>query len=206
LRTGIILSGGKSTRLGADKGLIELEGIPLVNWVIEKIESVVDEILVVVGSLDVIPSYRAMVPDSVRVVSDTYPEDSPMIGLITGLRNASGDYAVVCACDMPFIEPNVLKMLLCLSEGLNGSLLLKPNGWIEPFPSVYKVSTCLKYAEKLKRNGELRIRKVLETMPNTVTIPIDKLRSVDPHLRSFVDIDTLDSLEDAKTIIKRENV
>jgi hypothetical protein len=52
----------------------------------------------------------------------------------------------------------------------------------------------------------MRIRKVLENMPNTAKVPIDKLRSVDPHLRSFIDIDTLDSLEDAKTIIKRENM
>jgi molybdopterin-guanine dinucleotide biosynthesis protein A len=206
LRTGIILSGGKSTRLGADKGLIELERKPLVNWVIEKLEPVVSEVIVVVGSLNAVPSYRAIVPNSVRVVCDTYREDSPMIGLITGLKEANGGYAAVCACDMPFIEPNVLEMLYCLSDGLNGTLLLKPNGWVEPFPSIYKVSTCLKYAEQLKHNGELRIRKVLETMSNTAKVPIDRLRSVDPHLRSFIDIDTLDSLEDAKTIIKRENM
>jgi molybdopterin-guanine dinucleotide biosynthesis protein A len=60
-----------------------------------------------------------------------------MIGLITGLKEANGDYAAVCACDMPFIEPKVLEMLFCLSDGLNGTLLLKPNGWVEPFPSIY---------------------------------------------------------------------
>jgi molybdopterin-guanine dinucleotide biosynthesis protein A len=206
LRTGIILSGGKSTRLGTDKGLIELEGVSMVNWVIGHLETVVEEIIVVVGSLDVIPSYRAIVPNRVRLVSDTYPEDSPMIGLITGLMEAKGDYAVVCACDMPFIEPNVLDMLFCLSKGLNGTLILKSNGWIEPFPSIYKVSTCVKHAEMLKRNGELRIRKVLETMSNTVKVPIEKLRKFDPGLRSFVDLDTLDSIENAKTVNNRKNI
>ena len=205
MRTGIILSGGKSTRLGADKGLISLEGMSLINWVIEKLDSVVDEIMVVVGKPDVMPSYSMIVPTNVRVICDVYPEDSPMIGLISGLQEANGEYAAVCASDMPFIEPDVLEMLFCSSSGANGTLLLKPNGWVEPFPSIYKVSTCLKYAKSLKRSGELRIRKVLETMPDTVKVPIDKLRSVDPELRSFIDIDTIDSLEDAKSIIKRVN-
>lgn len=205
LRSGIILSGGRSLRLGQDKGLIELGGKPLVGWVIERLQGVVDEVIVVVGSEDVIPLYWAAVPDDVHVVADCYPEDSPLIGLITGLREAKGEYAAVCACDMPFIVPAILEMLFCVSYGLNGTLLLKPNGWIEPIPSVYHVLHCMRYAEVLRGLGEMRIRKVLETMTDTVTLSVEKLRVIDPDLVSFHDLDTFDSIEEARRLLLKSS-
>lgn len=203
MRSGIILSGGKSSRLGQDKGLVELEGRPLVSWVIDTLRDVVDEIIVVVGSSEIIPFYWHVVPSDVRVVCDCYAENSPMIGFITGLREAQGEYAAVCACDMPFINPDILEMLFCITYGLNGTLLVKPNGWFEPFPSVYHVSNCLSYAESLRNRGELRIRKVLETMVDTVSLPIEKLREIDPDLVSFNDLDTLESVEIARKFLNQ---
>ena len=200
-RSGIILSGGHSSRLGQDKGLTVFEDKPLICWVIEVLQSVVDEVIVVVGSDEVIPHYWAVVPHSVHIVSDCYPEDSPLIGVITGLRAARGEYAVVCACDMPFVKPAVLEMMFCVSYGLNGTLLLKPNGWIEPMPSVYHVSNCLRYAEVLRGLGEMRIRKILENMSDIVALQVEKLREIDPELVSFVDLDTMDSIKDASRFL-----
>jgi molybdopterin-guanine dinucleotide biosynthesis protein A len=203
LRTGIILSGGQSSRLGRDKGLVELEGCSLILRVIDKLQNVVDEIIVVVGSDKMIPKYSAAVPENVHVISDFYKEDAPLIGLISGLMKARGEYAVVCACDMPFIEPKILDILFRYAIGMNGVLILKQDGWIEPIPSVYHVYKCLKKAEELRKNGEFRIRKVLESMNNIVLLPIEKLRELDPDLISFIDLDTTDSLEVAKKIIMK---
>ena len=201
MRSGIILSGGKSSRIGQDKGLVELDGKPLIAWVVDLLREVTDEIIVVVGSEENVPHYWAVVPDDVRVIPDCYKEDSPLIGLISGLREAKGEYAAICACDMPFVVPDVLELLFCVSCGLNGSLLVKSDGWIEPIPSVYHVSNCLAYAEVLRRLGEMRIRKVLENMSDTVTIPVEKLRLIDPELVSFLDFDTLESIETAKRLL-----
>lgn len=203
-RTGIILSGGRSSRLGQDKGLVELDGKPLVSWVIDILRGVTDEIIVVVGSEKNVPPYWAVVPDDVRVIPDFYQADSPLIGLISGLREARGEYAVICACDMPFVVPDVLEMLFCVSYGLNGSLLVKPDGWIEPIPSVYHVSNCLDYAEVLRGLGEMRIRKVLENMSDTAILSVEKLRLIDPELVSFLDLDTLESIEAAKGLLLKK--
>ena len=202
MRSGIILSGGKSSRLGQDKGLVELDGKPLITWVVDILRGVTDEIIVVVGSEEVVPHYWAVVPDEVRVIPDCYQEDSPLIGLISGLREAKGEYAAICACDMPFVVPDILELLFCVSYGLNGSLLVKSDGWIEPIPSVYHVSNCLEYAEVLRKLGEMRIRKVLENMSDTVSISVEKLRLIDPELVSFVDLDTIESIENAGSLIK----
>jgi molybdopterin-guanine dinucleotide biosynthesis protein A len=201
LRSGIILSGGKSSRLGTDKGLIELDGMALILRVADKLRDVVDEIIVVLGSEKMIPQYLAILPDDVLVISDFYQEDAPLIGLISGLKKARGEYAVVCACDMPFIKPKIIDIMFCSSSGTNGALIVKPNGWVEPIPSIYNVSKCLRVAEDLRKKGERRIRKVLESMNNKVLIPIEKLRPIDPELFSFVDLDTPDSIETARKII-----
>jgi molybdopterin-guanine dinucleotide biosynthesis protein A len=202
IRTGIILSGGRSKRIGRDKGLVELDTKPLISWVIDAVQGVTDEVIVVVGSEKRISQYQAVVPRGVHVIPDFYQEDSPLIGLISGLREAKGEYAVICACDMPFVVPEVLELLFTLSEGKNGTLLVKPNGWIEPIPSVYHVSNCLKYAEVLRGMGEMRIRKVLETMVDTMILPVEKLRGIDPDLVSFVDLDTLESIEEARKSLR----
>jgi molybdopterin-guanine dinucleotide biosynthesis protein A len=201
LRSGIILSGGASTRIGQEKGLVKLKDKPLISWVIDRIKDVTDEIIVVVGSEEDIPQYWAFVPDDVQVISDFYHQKSPLIGLISGLRKAKGQYAVVCACDMPFLNPVILEMMFCVSYDLNGTLLVKPNGWIEPLPSVYNVSNCLECAELLRRIGELRIRKVLENMSDVVRLPVEKLREIDPELVSFIDLDTINSVKNAESLI-----
>jgi molybdopterin-guanine dinucleotide biosynthesis protein A len=202
MRSGIILSGGKSSRIGQDKGLVKLQGRPLVSWVIDQLRDVVDEIIVVVGSSEVVPSYWQVVPSDVHVVTDCYTQDSPMIGLLSGLKEAHGEYAVVTACDMPFVDPVILELMFCVSYGLNGTLLVKPNGWIEPFPSVYHVANCLEHAERLRLRGELRIRKVLDTMSDVVSLPVEKLHAIDPELVSLIDLDTIESVEAAKRLIK----
>ena len=203
-RSGVILSGGKSSRLGRDKGLVELDGKPLISWVIDILRDVTDEIIVVVGSEEVSPLYWAVVPDDVRVIPDYVNEDSPLIGLISGLREARGEYAVVCACDMPFVVPDIIETLFCVSYGLNGTLLKKSDGWIEPIPSVYHVSNCLDYAETLRGLGEMRIRKVLENMSDTVILSVEKFREIDPELVSFMDLDTVESVETAKRLISEK--
>jgi len=202
MRTGIILAGGDSKRIGTDKGLIDLDGKPLIGYVIESLRPVVDEIIVVVGSEARGPVYLDAVGGDVRVVPDIYDDGSPMIGLITGLTHARGDYAVVAACDMPFINSNLVDLLFLLSFELNGTLLIKPNGWVEPLPAVYKVDIGKKRAVQLREEGDLRLRKVLETLPDVARIQVERLRVLDPELRSFFDLDTRDRYDEALRIIK----
>ena len=192
MRTGIILAGGESKRIGTDKGLIDLNGKPLIRYVVESLRPIVDEIIVVVGSKERIQHYRNAVEDDVMVVPDLYDDGSPMIGLITGLTHAKGDYAVVAACDMPFINSELVDILFLLSFELNGTLLIKPDGWIEPLPAVYNVEVGKRRAVQLRNDGDLRLRKVLETLPSVARILVERLKIIDPELRSFFDLDTME--------------
>ena len=202
MRTGIILAGGDSKRIGTDKGLLDLNGRPLIGYVIESLRPIVDEIIVVVGSEERIPNYRNAVEDDVQIFPDMYEDGSPLIGLITGLTHAQGTYAVVAACDMPFINSDLLDLLFLLSFDLNGTLLIKPNGWVEPLPAVYKVDIGRERADQMRMRGDLRLRKVLETLPDVARIQVERLKVIDPKLRSFFDLDTKDRYNEALRIIK----
>ena len=181
---------------------MDLGGKPLISYVVNNLKSAVDEMIVVVGSAERMPFYWEVLGDDIKVVADMYDEGSPLIGLITGLSNASGDYAVVAACDMPFINHELVDLLFLLSFELNGTLLIKSNGWVEPLPAIYKVETSLKRASQLYSQGDLRIRKVLETMDDIARVPVERLREIDPELRTFFDLDTPESVIEALRILR----
>ncbi len=200
-RSGIVLAGGSSTRIGEDKGLRHLAGKPVVNHIVERIRDHVDEVIVVVASEEQKKKYLQAV-DGVLVVKDMYPEGSPLVGLMTGLSLCKYPYAFAVACDMPFICDEAVETLFAEAEGHQGAVFEKPNGWIEPLAAVYHVETALKAAELLYREGDLRVRMILLSLDDVSLIPVERLRGVDPELLTFFDTDSKERFEEAERIIR----
>jgi len=200
-RSGIVLAGGSSTRVGEDKGLRRLAGKPIVNHIVERIRDHVDEVIVVVSSEEQREKYLQAV-DGVLVVTDMYPEGSPLVGLMTGLSYCKYAYAFAVACDMPFICDEAVEMLFAEAEGHDGAVFEKPNGWIEPLAAVYHVETALREAERLYREGDLRVRMILLSLDDVSLIPVERLRGVDPELLTFFDTDSKERFEEAERIIR----
>jgi molybdopterin-guanine dinucleotide biosynthesis protein A len=197
-RTAIILTGGTSSRLGTDKGLLTFKGKPLINWIIEAVKPHTEKIFVVCSKQQA-QIYGESLLD-VNIINDVYPKKGPIIGLISGLKEVKSGYAFITACDMPFIKTNLVSFLFKQAEGKGGSILVKPDGWIEPFLSVVKVSSTLAEAERLYRAGDLRIRMVMRNILDMEHIKTKALRNIDPDLISLIDIDTMEQLIKVKTI------
>ncbi len=204
-RSGIVLAGGASKRFGYDKGLCLLGGEILVHRVVQSLAGLVDEVLCVVSSEKRKNEYQEFLSCLAKIIIDVYPEGSPLIGLITGLRRCQGDYALVAACDMPFINPDVVCLLFHKASEHNGAVIVKPNGWIEPFLAVYKVTPCLAEAERLYRAGDLRLRMVFRNLKDVVYVAAEEIAGLDPNSLSFFDADTEEKLSLAETILKRVN-
>lgn len=200
-RSGIVLAGGSSTRLGTDKGLRRLAGKPLAKHIVDRIRDRVDEVIVVVASEEQKEKYRRAV-DDVLILTDMYPEGSPLVGLMTGLSFCKHPYAFAVACDMPFICDEAVEMLFAEAEGRDGAVFEKPNGWIEPLAAVYNVETALREAERLHREGDLRVRMIFLSLDDVSLIPVERLRVVDPELRTFFDTDSEERLGEAELIIR----
>jgi molybdopterin-guanine dinucleotide biosynthesis protein A len=202
-RSGVVLAGGLSKRLGVDKGLRLLAGKPLVNHIVENIRDHVDKVIVVVASEEQKENYQRAV-EGALIVTDMYPEGSPLVGLMTGLSFCKHPYAFAVACDMPFVCGEAVEMLFAEAEGREGAVFEKPNGWIEPLAAVYHVETGLREAERLYREGDLRVRMIFLSLGDVALIPVERLRVVDPELRTFFDTDSEESFGVAEWIIKEK--
>jgi molybdopterin-guanine dinucleotide biosynthesis protein A len=204
MRTAIILAGGRSTRIKGDKGLRMLQGEPLVRHVIRRMADRVDEVILVLGSEGQRRDYSQFVGGDAKLVVDLYGEGSPLVGAMTGLKSASGEYALITACDMPFTPHRSLETLFEEGAGFDGAVFQWPNGWTEPLPAVYRVRPSLEKASELYEAGDLRIRRVLQRLPDVTMIPIGDLKTIDPELRSLFDADTEKALQEAEKILKKE--
>ena len=104
--TGIILAGGKSTRIGKDKALLKISREYLIKLVLERLKSVFKNVLVVTGD----PSrYKFL---KVPVIKDAVYQKGPLGGIYTGLLYSKDDYNFICGCDMPFLNSNLLNFIL----------------------------------------------------------------------------------------------
>ncbi len=121
-RTAIVLAGGESSRFGSNKALQVLAGKPLVSHVAERLSHVVDEIIIVIGRDKSRKEYEAVVPSHVRVLNDEQEGKTPLIGIVAGLRATNSEYALVSACDIPFVDEGVIRFLFEHASGIDAAI------------------------------------------------------------------------------------
>jgi molybdopterin-guanine dinucleotide biosynthesis protein A len=110
--TGLILAGGKSRRMGGrNKAFLELDGRPLIEIVIERMQSVCGEVVIVAG--DPGPYAGLGVP----VIEDRFRGVGVLGGMHAGLEAASHELALVVGCDMPFLNPGLLRAFAAWATG-----------------------------------------------------------------------------------------
>ncbi|MDZ7742055.1 MAG: molybdenum cofactor guanylyltransferase [Bacteroidota bacterium] len=103
--TGIILAGGKSRRMGREKGLMELKGKPLVEYSIDVLEKVCGNILISTNS-------HAYDHYPYQAVQDLIPESGPMGGIYSGLVRSETASNLVLSCDTPFVNRELFEYLI----------------------------------------------------------------------------------------------
>ena len=192
MRSAVVLAGGKSSRMGGDKGLIILDGKPIIVHVVERFRPVVDEVVIVVGSDTQREAYASF---GARVVADLFPLGSPLVGAYTGLKEARGEYSFLTGGDQPLIDPRVVELLFTEGDGHDAATPYWPNGWVEPLHSVYRSRPAANAALALIESGEKRLRLILDTLPDVIRVPVDSVKAIDPELRTLMDVDTAQDLE-----------
>src|SRR5512137_1012273 len=107
----IVLAGGQSRRMGRDKALIDYQGRPIIAHVIDTLRTLTDDVVVISNRSDLYSSFGA------RVAPDYDPPCGPLGGLAAGLQAMTAELAIVVACDMPFLNVNLLRWLIDLADG-----------------------------------------------------------------------------------------
>ncbi len=147
--SGVVLAGGRSARLGRDKALLELEGQPLITRTLDVLAQLADDLIIVTSMAP------HLFPRSARVVADRYVGAGVLAGVHAGLLAARGELALVVACDMPFLNLDLLRYIISLARDAD---VVVPR-WtdVEPLHAVYRPATCLGPIEGALARGERRI-------------------------------------------------
>lgn len=201
----IVLAGGCSTRLGQDKGLLQLGKKPLVKHVLDSVEDLVNETILVVGSNAQRSEYEKYTYPETRIVVDKTDIRAPLVGALTGFESARGEYSLVLSCDVPFVSQSILSLLLDLSANKNAVIPRWPNGYVEPLQAVYRTKMARVASSEALDEGRLDMQAMVEKLQGIRYVSTLVLRQLDAELRTFFNVNTLLDLKKAEIILKNMN-
>ena len=131
--TGIILAGGKSSRMGTEKGLQELCGKPLIHYAIDVLQSV-GSTIIISSSSDVYQEF------GFQVVADEFPGIGPMGGIYSALKQSRTELNLVLSCDLPFVPTELLTFILSQAPGFEVAVPWQGAQHYEPLCGFYRLS------------------------------------------------------------------
>lgn len=199
----VVVAGGVSKRFGQDKGLIRLARKPLILHVLDKLTTIVDDVVVVVNSEDQRRKFVEEIERPFRILIDRAQVRTPLAGALAGFETIQNEYTLLLACDTPFLSSDILNLLLELCANRTAAVPRWPNGNIEPLQAAYQVKRATKAAKAALEEGELDMRSMIGNLQNVRYISTIVLQQLDPKLRTFFNINTLNDLKEAQTILEQ---
>lgn len=183
MTAGIILAGGENTRYGTNKALIDLGGQPLIKLISDKLFQLFPKVYVVTNTPE---EYSFL--DKVEFVPDLLPEKKGILeALYSGLKQSSEDENFFFACDMPYLNLELIQKMLEIKNNFDVVIPVikrKPT----PFHTIFKKS-CLPSMERTLEKGSKKLAMVFRDL-NVKYVPEEFLKEYDENLNSFFHIIT----------------
>ena len=195
MRSALILAGGRSRRMGfKDKALIPIGDKTILKHVMDSLDGVVDEIII---SMRDAPQQELLnnYTQGHDVVLDKLQDVGPLSGILEGGKAANGEYVFVAACDMPYINTDVVELLFKRAEGHDAAIPVWENENLEPMHAVYRTQPMAVETEKAILRNEKFVLAPVFKMQDLVFVKIDEIQQLDPDLRTFVNVNTPDDVE-----------
>lgn len=161
--TGIILSGGKSKRMGKDKGQCLINGKPLVKYAVDAVSGLCNPILISANIKDYQNYGYEIIPDIIEGIG-------PLGGIYSGLINSKTDMNIILSCDMPLIQRDLIAYILSKNDGYQAVVPLF-GGFPEPLCALYSQS-CIDHINGCIQSEVFKIQEVLKGL-NTKFLPIE---------------------------------
>lgn len=181
--TGIILAGGKSSRMGREKGLLLLDHKPFVQHIAEALQPLVQEIIIV-GDHNEYDQF------GYKRVQDIFKNAGPVGGLYAGLLSSTTSGNFVISCDVPLITTALLSKLLDSEEEYFDVIQFETEDKSMPLIALYK-KRCAAKCKKQLETGEKRLRKLVASL-STKSIPVDE--------KEYLLVSNINTPEDLKNI------
>ncbi len=206
-RAAIILSGGKSERFQKkqhkwqDKALAGFLRKPLLIHMIEKVQDLVEEIVVIVNDEKRKEQYSRILREyqttNVRLFIDEQIDNlgGPLVAILTGLKSVDAEYCLTLPCDMPMMKPEVIEYLFDMGKESCVVVPMWPNGRLETLVMVLEREDALKIAKLLCQLKRPRSDDIIRGILNVVFVStVGELAALDPNLESFVNINSPEDL------------
>lgn len=187
--TAILLAGGKSSRMGTDKGIVEVNGVKMIESIILAVKPVVNEIIIIANN----DHYDYL---GYSVYNDLIKESGPLAGIYTGLFYSNTETNLVISCDVPFVNEGLLSYIVD-NAGQCEVAVPVHNGKTEPLCAVYS-KKCLDSFNNLITNKELKMHNVLNYFLTKQIFISEKLSFYNSKL--FTNVNSLNELSKLKEI------
>jgi len=183
------------SRLGyREKALIDINGRPVIELIIERLEKVVDSIIISVRDRAQGELLEATLSRGYRFAYDDHRNLGPISGILSGLSECEDEYCFISACDMPFINANVVDLLFKKCENYDAAIPSREDDFLEPLHAVYRCMPMIRETRKAIERGEKTILAPVFRM-NVNYVPVDEIRKLDPDLRTFININTDEDIQ-----------
>ena len=185
--TGIILAGGKNTRMGTNKAFLEIDGSRLIDKAINIYREIFSEIIIVTND----PLSYIEFTD-VAIVTDIYKGKGPLGGIYTGLFYANNSYAFVAACDMPFLNEDFI-IYMTKQVGKYDIIVPELPEGFQPLYAIYS-KNCLSHIKKLLIADKLKITGFYKDV-RLLSIPEEKIIPFNQDGRLFLNVNTPEDMK-----------
>lgn len=193
--TGVILSGGLATRYGGlEKALLQVGGVRILDRIYNIYRELFEEIILVTNHPQKFLEWDLM------IVSDLFPIRSSLTGIHAGLFYMTNPFAFISACDTPFLKKELVETIIAKIEAGIDIVIPETSAGLEPLCAVYS-KRCLEPAQNHLEQEKLKVIKAFRKS-RIKTISEKVLCSIDPDLRSFLNINTPADLQLAEEMVK----
>lgn len=191
-----INAGGKSSRMGANKAFVDLFGQPIIEHILARVASLGQSETILITNK---PAEYAHL--GLPMYGDVLPDKGSLGGIYTALHHSANDYALVIACDMPFLNPDLLRYMVGLIAAADGPydvIVPRVEGYPEGLHAIYR-KTCLPFIRERLEADRLKIIGFYDAV-RVRYLDEPEYLPLDPRKLSFLNINTPEELAAAQRL------
>ena len=191
--TGVILAGGSSKRYGQNKAFLEIDDIRLIDRIAEEMKNIFKQVILVANEKK---EYEYL---GIPIVEDLIKGLGPIGGIYTGLMSISEQAGFFIACDMPFINSQLVRYMVDMKKDDHAAVVPLVANEVEPLHAIYAKS-CLGPIRNLIDSKHYHVRLFYDQITIRY-VKEDEIRKFGSPSRAFLNINTPDEFAKMQSLI-----
>ncbi len=194
VREAVILAGGKGKRMGGvEKALLDLQGRPFLDYLLETLSCFFSKISISTNSPKLYNRY------GLSIIEDEFPDKGPMAGILAALENIDSDFLFFVPCDTPLLQKGLIQCILERIDKLkNGLVIEDQNRRLHPLLGVYGKSLAPLIRKRIL-DHRLKLQELVAEA-NLQILPFEAWKTADPQGISLLNINNRSDYEKLKNM------